>query len=135
MRVFDLIVQCLDKTCHIFSQVSNYGYLNSTILIVMVTATINANSLWTSYILFNTHDMTDCQMISFFPLVHFIFVIFCFDRQGRTGAPKMLISVCSCSSSFVKLSIFIFLAKRISRSLVSFVLDRRHLCQNFGFFY
>ena len=45
-RVADLIVQCLDKTRHIFSQVSNYGYLNSTILIVMVTATGGPSDLY-----------------------------------------------------------------------------------------
>ena len=39
----DLFVQCLDKTRHIYSQNSKYGYLNSTNMIVMVTATINAN--------------------------------------------------------------------------------------------
>jgi len=32
-----------DKTRHIFSQNSKYGYLNSIIIIIMVTATINAN--------------------------------------------------------------------------------------------
>ena len=32
-----------DKTRHIFSQNSKYGYLNSIIIIIMATATINAN--------------------------------------------------------------------------------------------
>ena len=32
-----------DKTHHIFSQNPKYGYLNSSMLIDMVTATINAN--------------------------------------------------------------------------------------------
>ena len=42
-RVADLIVQWKTKLTNTFSQKSNYGYLNSTKIFVMVTATINAN--------------------------------------------------------------------------------------------
>ena len=37
-----LIIQCLDKTRHIFSQESNYGYLNLIIIIIMVTANLES---------------------------------------------------------------------------------------------
>ena len=41
-RVADLIVQFLTKLAIYFHK-SNFGYLNSIIMIIMVTATINVN--------------------------------------------------------------------------------------------
>ena len=41
-----LFIECLDKTHCIFLQSSNMAILNLTILIVMVTATINANKCY-----------------------------------------------------------------------------------------
>ena len=38
-----LFVQCLTKLTNTFSQAQIYGYLNSIIIIIMVTAAINAN--------------------------------------------------------------------------------------------
>ena len=40
---FDPFVQMTDKTRQYIVTSSNYGYLNSIIIIIMVTAAINAN--------------------------------------------------------------------------------------------
>ena len=44
-----LFVQCLDKTRHIYSQNSKYGYLNLTNMIVMVTAKLVKERMCSKY--------------------------------------------------------------------------------------